>query len=280
MQTRSRAGTGGLNRCVREAYACGIGALCLLLLGGCDFPGRTRAEGRPVPADQVVDFNQLFGTHCVGCHGAGGERGPAPPLSDPLFRAGVSREELVRTITSGRRGTPMPGFAPEAGGTLTTAQIEVLIAEIKGTPYRVDRAETENGVELRVVPDPAGPTPAWGALPGYPKNAPTFQQRPDHAEAADSAQVGRGELVFERDCAGCHGRDGKGSNAGAINDPAFLALISDRALRRIIITGRPDLGMPDFSQRGNDSQPMTTAEVDDLVALLGEWRRNSTSKQK
>ena len=31
-------------------------------------------------------------------------------------------------------------------------------------------------------------------------------------------------------------------SGGAINAPAFLALISDQALRRIIITGRPDLG--------------------------------------
>jgi mono/diheme cytochrome c family protein len=169
----------------------------------------------------------------------------------------------------------MPGFAREAGGTLTTAQIEVLIAEIKGTPYRVDRAETANGVELRVVPDPAGQTPAWGPMPGYPKNAPKFQQRSDQGDAADAAQIRQGDRAFEQMCAGCHGPGGKGSDAGAIHDPAFLSLISDRALRRIIITGRPDLGMPDYSQRGDDSQPMTTADVDDLVAFLRQWRSGS-----
>ena len=31
-----------------------------------------------------------------------------------------------------------------------------------------------------------------------------------------------------------------------MNEPDFLALVSDQALRRIIITGRPDLGMPNY----------------------------------
>jgi mono/diheme cytochrome c family protein len=236
-----------------------------------------------MPADQVVEFEKLFATHCCGCHGAGGSLGPAPPLNDPLFRAGVSREELVRTITSGRRGTPMPGFSPEAGGTLTTTQIEVLIAEIKGTPYRVDRTESAKGVELSVVPDPAGRIPVWGPLPGYPKNAPEFHARPEHEDPADPSQVGRGDRVFESACSSCHGADGGGGGAGAIHDPAFLSLISDRALRRIIITGRPDLGMPDYSNssgRGDDFQPLTTADVDDLVAFLQQWRRESTSKSQ
>ena len=54
--------------------------------------------------------------------------------------------------------------------------------------------------------------------------------------------------------------------------PAFLALISDQASRRIIITGRPDLGMPNYAEtdgRPEDFQPLTSAEIDDLVALLG-----------
>ena len=63
--------------------------------------------------------------------------------------------------------------------------------------------------------------------------------------------------------------------AGAIHDAAFLALISDQALRRYAITGRPDLGMPSFSEtsgRDDDFQSLTAAEIDDLVALLASWR--------
>ena len=91
----------------------------------------------------------------------------------------------------------------------------------------------------------------------------------------------RGATVFNRACASCHGPLGEGGEngergAGAINDAAFLALISDQALRRYAITGRPDLGMPDYAAktgRPHDYQPMTSAEIADLVALLASWRR-------
>ena len=79
----------------------------------------------------------------------------------------------------------------------------------------------------------------------------------------------------------CHGPNGQGGDhiqmkAGAINDPAFLALISNQALRRYVITGRPDLGMPGFadtSERGDNFQPLTDADVTDLVTLLASWRQ-------
>ena len=72
------------------------------------------------------------------------------------------------------------------------------------------------------------------------------------------------------------GRTG-GKAVGAINDPAFLALISDQALRRYIITGRGDLDPPmpgwdDATGRPADFRPLTNQDITDLVALLASWR--------
>jgi cytochrome c oxidase cbb3-type subunit III len=87
------------------------------------------------------------------------------------------------------------------------------------------------------------------------------------------------KTTFARACSGCHGQHGEGGDgAGPINDPAFLALTSDQELRRIIITGRPDLDMPDYagtSGRDPGFKPLDAREIGDLVELLARWRRGA-----
>jgi cytochrome c oxidase cbb3-type subunit 3/ubiquinol-cytochrome c reductase cytochrome c subunit len=48
-------------------------------------------------------------------------------------------------------------------------------------------------------------------------------------------------------------------------------LVSDQGLRTIVITGRPELGAPDW--RGNvPEHPMTDQEITDVVAWLASRR--------
>jgi mono/diheme cytochrome c family protein len=233
---------------------------CLLvglvaLAGGCDLPGKPLEADRPVRADQVKDFDTLYSTRCAGCHGANGKLGPAPPLNDPLFLAIVPDAVLLHVIAEGRavtaaQKTPMPAFARAHGGPLTDAQVKVLA---EGMKKRWPSAASE------------------GAPPPY--------LSPVGNEGGDK---GAGARVFARACAGCHGKQGEGVERDGvlrrrIHDPAFLALLSDKALRRIIITGRPDLGMPAYDGRADrpaDFRPLTSAQIDDLVALLQSWRSN------
>ena len=91
----------------------------------------------------------------------------------------------------------------------------------------------------------------------------------------------QGEKVFAAACATCHGEQGEGIDgaAGAVNNPALLSLVSDTLLRRIIITGRPDLEMPDFADatgRAADFKPLTAEDVNNLVALFNHWRESPT----
>jgi cytochrome c oxidase cbb3-type subunit 3/ubiquinol-cytochrome c reductase cytochrome c subunit len=138
----------------------------------------------------------------------------------------------------------MPAFARDRGGPLTRDQVKFLA----------------KGIKKRWGP------PASGSLPAY--------LSPTRGKGGDDK---KGVRVFARACASCHGPQGRGEkggralSGGAINDPAFLALISDQALRRIIITGRPDLGMPAYNHAARP--PVTAAEIDDLVALLRRWRQ-------
>ena len=107
---------------------------CLgILAAGCDpeLPGKPNPKDRPVAAEKVLAFDALYGRNCAGCHGKDGKLGPAPPLNDPLFLAIVPDAELHRVISAGRPGTPMPAFAREHGGTLTSDQVKVLADGLK-----------------------------------------------------------------------------------------------------------------------------------------------------
>jgi mono/diheme cytochrome c family protein len=231
----------------------GVSGLMAVLLLGCDLPGKPNPGSMAEASEETTSFATLFRHNCAGCHGANGQLGPAPPLNDPMFLAIVSDAELERVVRQGRRGTPMPAFDREAGGSLTDAQVNVFVEGIK-SHWKTDEHFDE-------------PPPAYLAAKGD-----------DLQPAGDSRESGA--RVFSQACAGCHGEDGRGGEGSAdssnpINEPAFLALISNQALRRIIITGRPDLGMPNYSGRDgrpDDFQPLTSTQIDDLVALLASWR--------
>jgi cytochrome c oxidase cbb3-type subunit III len=224
--------------------------ILLLFTPGCDLPGKPKSADEPVPVDRIVDFDVLYRQNCRGCHGPDGHLGPAPPLNDAVFLSIIPDSELLRVISDGRPRTPMPAFASNKGGSLTDVQVKALATGIK---------------------------PRWGSTSGVPGAAPAYFK----PASSLLGNKDRGAMVFDRACACCHGTLGEGKKdpkggAGAINNPAFLALISDQALRRYVITGRPDLGMPGYagkSGRQDDYQPMTSAEIEDLVAFLASWRR-------
>jgi len=250
------------------------------LLSGCDPPGKPNSADRPVPPEKNLEFATLFKTNCAGCHGAEGEFGPAPPLNDSLFRSIVPAKELERVVSSGRPGTPMPAFALANGGTLTAAQIRVLFYEIKGIPYRLADVGEGKENERQPVRDAAGIAPQWGFPKSVAANTPSYLA-PTSTPIRTTADCERiRKTVFARACAGCHGEFGKGGvKAGPINDPSFLALTSNQALRRLILTGRPDLGMPDYATtdgRAPDFKRLTSEEIGELVDLLASWRTGET----
>jgi mono/diheme cytochrome c family protein len=233
--------------------------LLAALAAGCDLPGRPTPADRPVSGDRVMDFSVLYAERCAGCHGVDGKLGPAPPLNDPMFLAIVPDAEVLRVTNEGRsvspgQKSPMPAFARAKGGPLTSAQVKVLAV----------------GIKKHWAPA----APPSSSLPAY--------------IGSGGGNKDTGARVFARACAVCHGDQGRGEKdgrplpGGAINNQAFLALTSDQALRRIIITGRPDLGMPSYddkSDRPPDFRALTSADIDDLVALLKDWRQGGSPRQ-
>jgi cytochrome c oxidase cbb3-type subunit 3 len=207
------------------------------LLAGCDrLPGRPLEADRPVPPRDVQDFAQLWGSQCAGCHGEDGVLGPATALANPVYLAWVDDATLARVTSLGVPRTAMPAFARSAGGDLDEKQIGILVREM--------RARWATGS----VP---------GGLPPY---------------AGDGGDAGRGAGVYQQRCAACHEAGGDGSpHGGSVTDPAYLALVSDQALRTAVVIGRPDLGMPDW--RGTEgARPLGAQEVSDVVAWMASHR--------
>jgi mono/diheme cytochrome c family protein len=243
------------------------GWLSCLLIACCLLSGCTdKLPGKPALADAYVmpqdnkDFSGptgLYAQRCAGCHGADGTLGPGPPLNDSLFASLISEDDLRNVIASGRHGSLMPAWASSAGGPLTDEQVAVLVKGIKQQKW-----ESAADSKTQKVYPSAPPLTAASGTKGTAK---------------------AGEKVYAVACAACHGDQGEGVHevAGAINDKAFLTLCTDEEMRRYIITGRPDLGMPNFAEdesRGSDFKPLTSQQVSDLVALLAQWREKANAE--
>ncbi|HEY1807358.1 MAG TPA: c-type cytochrome [Acidobacteriaceae bacterium] len=216
-------------------------AFALLLgLAGCGrLPGAASAQDpAPIPPSQNLDFHTLYSQNCQACHGSAGHSGPAMDLANPEFQAMIDDNRLRDIISHGLPGTQMPAWAQSAGGMLSDQQIDAII-----TGMRKEWAQ---------------PNALAGATP------PPLQQ-PSGGDAK------RGQQLYEAHCAMCH----SGPTREQITSPVYLSLVSDDALRSIIVAGRPDIDQPDWrhdNAKDAPEAPLTGQQVTDIVAYLGSLR--------
>ena len=78
-------------------------------------------------------------------------------------------------------------------------------------------------------------------------------------------------LLYARNCAGCHGPDGKGGAAIPLSDPVYLAIADDATISQITANGVPGTAMPAFAQH---SGGMLTD--DQIQAIVGGIRTHWT----
>lgn len=221
-----------------------LSLLLTLGLAGC-----SHIPGKPTPGDEVprpasnLDFTSLYQQNCAGCHGAAGQQGAAIDLANPEYQALVDDATLRTAIAQGVKGTLMPAFARSSGGMLTGAQVDALVQGM--------RARWARPVEF-----------SGTALPPY--------------KADGAGDPVHGAQVYAAACASCHGAanggaQGKAGQAGPITNTAYLSLVSNQALRTVVIVGRPDFGAPDW--RGEmPGHALSNQEITDVVAWLASLR--------
>jgi cytochrome c oxidase cbb3-type subunit 3/ubiquinol-cytochrome c reductase cytochrome c subunit len=159
---------------------------------------------------------EVYGRMCAVCHGAAGEgykADQAPALANAGFLSSVTDPFLVTAITNGRSGSTMSAWGVAHGGPLAVSDVAAVIEFMRG----------------------------------WQRGASTTLD-----ERARTGDASRGDAIFARECAACHGKRGTGGTYVSIGNSQLLAAASDGFLRKAIRDGRPGTAMPAFAAKLGD----------------------------
>lgn len=180
----------------------------------------------------------VYEKNCAACHGASGDgNGPAAEYLNPRprdYRQGVfkftstpygarpRRQDLVRTIRRGAKGTSMPSFAFMDDDDLQAVVDYVIVLSRRGELERFLAAEAEDYAEDEPIDEASFAAYAsqvderWkqvehsAVMPRTP--APPYNQ--------ETIELGR-KTFLAKGCKSCHGEDGKGQRSWL--SAAFIA---------------------------------------------------------
>ncbi len=228
----------------------------------------------------------LYARHCAVCHGETGRGdGPGASLNRPRPRdfatgqfrlvsttSGVpSRADLFATLTRGIPGTGMPPWnhLPEADRNALVDAVFHLTREAYAR--RLVEASREEDPDEVMPLDEARRIAAEKLVPGEP--IPTGAVPPQTPESA-----AQGHEIFGRNCANCHGEDGRGKS-----DPSWRTAegepVASRDLTAATLKGADDpeslyrrihAGIPGTPMPANDT--LTPEQIWNVVHYIRSIR--------
>jgi mono/diheme cytochrome c family protein len=119
------------------------------------------------------------------------------------------------------------------------------------------------GIAIAVVLMIALLTGCSAHLPGQPSEAERWRA---------PAEINDFNQLYTQNCAGCHGVDGRRGAALSLNDPLYLAYVTDDAMRQVIWKGRAGTNMPAFSEQAGGH--LTDQQIELLVTgMRSRWSK-------
>lgn len=110
----------------------------------------------------------------------------------------------------------------------------------------------------------------------FPVYKATETHRLSSADASQAAaQVTLGRQLWGLNCATCHGVNGLGVDAPALNSQQFLASVTDPQMRGIVSGGIPGSEMPAWLD--DYGGPLTPQQIQALVAYVRSWQPKAPS---
>src|ERR1700756_2049694 len=83
------------------------------------------------------------------------------------------------------------------------------------------------------------------------------------------------DTLYHQNCAGCHGEQGRGGAAIALNSAIYLEIADDAALRSVTAKGVPGTAMPAFAQSSGGM--LTDEQVNAIVAgMRSRWSKHGS----
>jgi mono/diheme cytochrome c family protein len=93
---------------------------------------------------------------------------------------------------------------------------------------------------------------------------------PQDAKVMPPSKIMDFNLLYAKNCAGCHGSDGKGGAAIGVGNPLYLAIADDATILRVTAEGVPGTSMPAFAQHFGGM--LTDHQIDAIVhGIRGQW---------
>lgn len=105
-----------------------------------------------------------------------------------------------------------------------------------------------------------------------PPGKPTLQE-----EAAENGSPSLDfATLYNGNCAGCHGMNGKNGPGRILNDALYLSFISKEQLKSVLVNGRPGTAMPGWSKQAGG--PLSDQQIDVLVnGIFNSWGRTAVA---